>query len=110
MHTSGNILQWLYGVLRTLIKAQRKQLKVDRRITFWDLFGTDDILDSEYLKEKMIAENLRKISLTHLFSRSFDQDNLVSIAQQALSTKLPDTTPHKSRDKDSLDELLNEAA
>lgn len=97
-----------------------------RTITYWDLFGTDDILDSEYLREKMIAENLRKISLTHLFKRSFDQEDIVTVAKQALSAQAPQITPVTTLNtgtttadtlnagtttanaKDSLEDILNE--
>lgn len=59
----------------------------------------------------MIAENLRQISLTHLFKRSFDQEDISTITKQALSAQVPVTsqTRPKTRDKDSLDELLKDA-
>ncbi|XP_067933203.1 transient receptor potential cation channel subfamily V member 3-like [Watersipora subatra] len=102
--------KWIYKLLRTLIKAKRTQIKEDRRVTYYDLFGNDDILDSEYLREKMVADNLRNISLNHLFKRSFEQDNLLTVAQQALSAKVPETNADskKASENDSLDDLLRD--
>lgn len=100
--------QWLYGILRTLLRSKRAQLREDRRITFWDLFGSEDIQESDYLREKMVAENLRKISLTQLFKRSFDQEDILSVTSKALSAQVPKNTATTSKGKESLGVILEE--
>lgn len=59
-----------------------------RRVTFEDLFGSEDETD-DYLREKLISENLKQISLTNLFRRQHEQEDLTSIAAKALSAKSP---------------------
>lgn len=54
------LFQWLIGAVRILINAKRSEIP-DRRITFWDLFGSD-LIEDEYLREKILAENISKLS------------------------------------------------
>lgn len=104
-------MQWLYGILRTLLKAKRIELGTPQgtRVTFWDLFGTDDILESDYAREKMVVDNLRKIKLTHLFKPDFERENILDVAKMALSAKAPvqpATIPEVS--DESIEEILND--
>ena len=101
----------MYGTLRTLLKAKRIELSVPKgtRVTFWDLFGDDDILESDYLREKMISDNLRKIGLNQLFKPTFERDDLLAVATKALSSKAPAAAQaNQPVREESIDEILND--
>lgn len=97
------------------MKAKRIELKTPQgtRVTFWDLFGDEDLLDSDYLREKMISDNLRKIGLNQLFKPSFERDDLLAVASKALSAKATVKAPATSKQEDSIreesiDDILND--
>ena len=81
------LFQWLYGAIRELIKVKQQEIH-GRRITFDDLFGEADE-ESEYLRDKRMAENMRSISMKHLLRRSEGVSDVLAVTTQALTALSP---------------------
>lgn len=61
------------------MKAKRSAIP-DRRITYWDLFGWE-VVDDQYQREKMFAENVRRLHASIYLTRS--RNSIGGVAEQA---------------------------
>ena len=68
--------------------AKRSEIP-DRRITYWDLFGSE-MIDDEYEQDKILAENISKLCLENFFKRS--ELRMVSATEGAMRARNSDSS------------------